>query len=364
MNGNAICEECLQVAEKMSLCMDKTDEAERVWGVVRPVREVFGNNSRCYVVTSLRFLVVTLEDGAVDVEAGRLYPDESGPLLPDLLIAYKIEKSIAWTEVRVIVFGGAINGTLSIAVGSRAEQFRIDSQSWTALTSLVDRVRAILTPWNPEVVASVTAGQVGSWSRGLILCGALSLVFRDTLDPVWGCTLIALGAVSLKFRRAEFLIVFGMALMWAGLTNLLGLIVNNVSGFLSILQFSFGASLFRLYGQLRLQDRRSNPDRPYPPADGFGIASLIIAIIVVLLSMFLGAVIVIGIAGISISVVESAANLVFQIIGNLGAVSAGLGIGALRGGTRNSVMAWTGIVVGGVAILAVLGLAAMTMAHP
>lgn len=69
---------------------------------------------------------------------------------------------------------------------------------------------------------SVMKRDLRNWGIGLILIGIVSIVLSQSLDPVWGGILIALGLVTLFVRHRGMYIAIGMGLLLAGIMNITG----------------------------------------------------------------------------------------------------------------------------------------------
>jgi len=60
-----------------------------------------------------------------------------------------------------------------------------------------------------------------SWALWLLLMGGISLVASESLDPLWGVSLILVDLVSLRIQEPAMFMVYTVMLAWAGLTNIL-----------------------------------------------------------------------------------------------------------------------------------------------
>ncbi len=59
------------------------------------------------------------------------------------------------------------------------------------------------------------------WCIALIILGAVSIVFSEFLDPIWGGVLIAAGIAGFFIRRRGMFIAYGVVLLLAGVLNIL-----------------------------------------------------------------------------------------------------------------------------------------------
>jgi len=62
--------------------------------------------------------------------------------------------------------------------------------------------------------------EINSWSWGLLAMGVISLLLSWFLNPAWGVVLIGTGIAAMMVKKRFMFIVFGVVLVFAGITNL------------------------------------------------------------------------------------------------------------------------------------------------
>ena len=65
---------------------------------------------------------------------------------------------------------------------------------------------------------------------GLIVCGIISVIWFNFLDPIWGVGLIIIGIFTLMIKRRVMFIVFGIVLLLAGFLNIVSGIIASAMG--------------------------------------------------------------------------------------------------------------------------------------
>lgn len=81
--------------------------------------------------------------------------------------------------------------------------------------------KAIARTMNPERVRNVMVHEDKSWRFWLLVMGFMQLVASRFLNPSWGIMLILIAVVSLYFRSAAMLPVYGVTMAFAAASNLL-----------------------------------------------------------------------------------------------------------------------------------------------
>lgn len=107
-----------------------------------------------------------------------------------------------------------------------------------------------LTPEEEEqnLLYHAMSDDVHNWGIGLLILGAISLVMSSFLDPFWGGVMVLIGLLSFIIRHRFMFIVFGTALLSAGLSNFSGGGFGGWSIF-GILQLVWAVQEFRKYGK-------------------------------------------------------------------------------------------------------------------
>jgi len=59
-----------------------------------------------------------------------------------------------------------------------------------------------------------------SWAIVSLVLGGVSLVARETFDPVWGIVLIIIAVLSWKTRIPGMFAVYAVVMAWAAFSNL------------------------------------------------------------------------------------------------------------------------------------------------
>ena len=72
-----------------------------------------------------------------------------------------------------------------------------------------------------ETLRAEMKRDIRSWGFGLLVIGVIHIVFLEFLDPIWGGILIAIGISCLFIKRRGMYIVIGIALILAGIMNIL-----------------------------------------------------------------------------------------------------------------------------------------------
>ena len=72
----------------------------------------------------------------------------------------------------------------------------------------------------PTVFASTILKEIRSWAMTLLMLGVISIFASGFLSAPWGILLIIVGAASFYFRSSAIMVVYGVTLAWAGVSNL------------------------------------------------------------------------------------------------------------------------------------------------
>ena len=111
----------------------------------------------------------------------------------------------------------------------------------------------------PEALGAEMKRDIRGWGFGLIVIGVIHIVFLESLDPIWGGILIAIGVSCLLIIRRGMYIVIGIGIMLAGIMNILFTQFGGWTIF-GVFQIGFGIyqiHKFRKYGgiqPIRTQD--------------------------------------------------------------------------------------------------------------
>lgn len=221
---------------------------------------------------------------------------------------------------------------------------------------------------NAAVTQSAMMRDLRSWGVWLLITGLVSvssIFWGNVFSPTWGVVLIGLGLSAFVIREPAMFVVFGVALVWAGFTNLLSGSGSFMFG--SLLQFYLAFQQFRsfrLYRQaetklaeqpaLGVADTSANAGRAkslFPWASigfaGLGAGAFVLTFVVVVLFTS------------SQSLSETTLSIVSWIEGlsvGSGIIGFGLGLASILSGFRFKVIAGLGMLIGLVAPLGELGL--------
>ena len=103
---------------------------------------------------------------------------------------------------------------------------------------------------------------IRSWGFGLVVIGVIHIVFSGFLDPVWGGILIAIGIACLFIRRRGMYIAIGIALMLAGIMNILLTVFGGWTIF-GVFQIGFGIHQIHKFRKYRgIQPVRTQDAEP------------------------------------------------------------------------------------------------------
>lgn len=100
----------------------------------------------------------------------------------------------------------------------------------------------------PELFFEKMKSVLKSWGIGLIIFGALHIVFSSFLDPIWGVILIVVGLCNIVIPHRVLFLVNGFAIMTAAIFNGIAMGDNAGSaGILVMFQFIWGVFEIRNY---------------------------------------------------------------------------------------------------------------------
>lgn len=72
----------------------------------------------------------------------------------------------------------------------------------------------------PTIFPSTIMKEVRSWAITLLVLGIISIFASGFLSAPWGVLLIIVGLASFYFRSSASMVVYGVTLAWAGVSNL------------------------------------------------------------------------------------------------------------------------------------------------
>ncbi len=87
----------------------------------------------------------------------------------------------------------------------------------------VDTITEETTTINAAVVArAAMLREIRSWGWWSLGLGTLHLIISGFLSAPWGILLLIVGGASFLFRESAMLVVYGVTLAWAAISNILG----------------------------------------------------------------------------------------------------------------------------------------------
>ncbi len=204
----------------------------------------------------------------------------------------------------------------------------------------------------------------GFWSLGL---GMVSLVASGFLSAPWGILLLIVGIASFYFREAAMFVIYGVMLIWAALSNILG---GQVSWILfALFQFLLAFQVFRQfyrfrrsqadYGALLAEGALGTPPVPERAGRVFPWVGCLFT------ALSLGSLVAILAWVIILFVSEEVKNppvffdFMIPLVVNLGVLGFAVSLAALLSGYRYKILAVLGIVAGILELLFLLTLAAL-----
>lgn len=208
----------------------------------------------------------------------------------------------------------------------------------------------------PVVLHSMILKEIRSWAITLLILGALSLFASSLLSAPWGVLLIIVGLASFYFRSSDMMVVYGVTLAWAGVSNITSGQIYWI-GF-ALLQWFLTFRVFQKYIAFRNAEAATEtaetraggltPKRAasiFPWAAGaLGILSLL-----GLAGIFIGAIIMVAISQIQ-AVPDFLAFLEGMIV-NFGVLGIAVGLASLLSKHPRRGLAITGLVTGILTIL-------------
>lgn len=118
---------------------------------------------------------------------------------------------------------------------------------------------------DPVALRLAIAGETRTWGIALLVLGGIHQIANGILDPGWGVLLIAVGLASLYFRSVAMLVIYGMTMAWAMISNGLSGQVGW-TGF-AALQAYFTFRIFRQFVLLRRAELRLSSASGVPRAE-------------------------------------------------------------------------------------------------
>ena len=93
----------------------------------------------------------------------------------------------------------------------------------------------------------------------LIILGVIHLLLAEILSSFWGIMLIVLGIIALVYRVKKIILIVGIALIFAGITNILASL-TSISIFWTILggcQIYWGIQEISRYKRINYNSKRA-----------------------------------------------------------------------------------------------------------
>jgi hypothetical protein len=200
--------------------------------------------------------------------------------------------------------------------------------------------------------------EVRSWAFWLIGLGVIHLVAAGFLNAPWGILLIIAGLGSFYFKEAAMLIPYGVILLWAAISNLLG---GGAWAIFALVQIYFAIRVFRQTSRLSKAEARYRElytegliEEAPPPIRAAGTFPWLgMTLSVIGLGIFLGMVFRFA-SGIFADETSGSAVLeewAYSGAINLGVLGFALSLSALVSGHKNRAMSTIGIIVGAVILI-------------
>ncbi len=209
---------------------------------------------------------------------------------------------------------------------------------------------------------------IRSWGIGLLLLGVLHLILGQFLDAPWGILLILVGLMSFVFREAPMYVIYGVALAWAAISNLLSLELGLV--LFALFQFYWTYRVMQRYFRYRkaqvgrrryLAETGGSSSHPERAAKVFPWAALLLGGGTLAGLIFF----VIGLFLLYANMVsENALVVLLQITVYMGVLALGLGAASLFSGYKYRLASALGVVAGSIVLLAWFGLMAFATLSP
>jgi hypothetical protein len=106
---------------------------------------------------------------------------------------------------------------------------------------------------------------ISSWGTSSLVLGAVHLFASGTLNPGWGITLLAVGGLSFLVKEASMFVMYAVALVWVGISNIL-LLNWGLWTIFGGYQIYLGIMLFQKFRNYRAYEKQhlSTIDQPLP----------------------------------------------------------------------------------------------------
>ena len=209
--------------------------------------------------------------------------------------------------------------------------------------------------------------RIRSWAWSLVVIGVLSLLMNN-LSGTWGVMLILLGLASFYFEVPSMLFVYGITIFWAGLNNA----ATGGGGLVAAaIQFMIAFGLLRDYVRSikhereRLATSEAEPERrPGHMHQASHLFPWLGAALGVMSLAGFAAYVVLVLFSIALEVQGGLPPLVYWLVDllvNFGVVGFALGVSSLLSGYRFKGAAVAGLVTGGLTMLLILGVIALSL---
>ncbi len=223
-----------------------------------PLALFLGANYSAFLFTTWRFIFLKQAQSLARVMAGRRIIDfTSRPAdftLAEILNQAKIKAEFPITAVDYIDAERVYRaGAVKVYAGGHKYELTV-GQKQAEIAPYIEMVREQLGI--PKSAAGVVMNrELRSWTLFSLLTGVtslmLSFVFPGVLDPMWGLTLVIVGAGILCFAEPAMFIILGVVMVWAALMNLLGFssspLRNNYFQIAPLFQLYWAKVLFTKY---------------------------------------------------------------------------------------------------------------------
>ncbi|MEN8242976.1 MAG: hypothetical protein ABFS17_13740 [Chloroflexota bacterium] len=210
--------------------------------------------------------------------------------------------------------------------------------------------------------------EIASWGRSSLILGVVHIIASGFLNPGWGVTLLAVGGLSFIFKEASMFIMYAVTLIWVGISNIMSLDVGLWT-FFGAYQIYLGVMLFKKYRRYRdyeLQHLNSLEEIPadykvgrapklFPWAGGLLSGLGLVVYVGVWLAVFVALVVAYDESQAASTLSDSVWNI-FDLVGGvalgLGIVGLGLSISSVASKYKPKFVAWAGVVLGSLLVLA------------
>ena len=203
----------------------------------------------------------------------------------------------------------------------------------------------------PTIFPSTILKEIRSWAMTLLVLGVISIFASGFLSAPWGVLLIIVGLASFYFRSSAIMVVYGVTLAWAGVSNL-----TSGQGFWIGFALFQGYLVFRVF-QKFIAFRRAEVNFGEQEAATYGLVPQRSASLYPWTACLLGVISLLGLIGIFVGAVafivvtESQAVPQFIIfmeglIVNFGVLSFAIGLASVLSKHPRKAVAITGMVTG------------------